>query len=71
MQKGGRPRKIEVRRYKKDESGTRTFLIEDFEAEITAHINANHRGTLYIGTEYENHDVIVLVLRKKNEASNI
>lgn len=71
MQKSGRPRKIEVRRYKKEETGTRTFHIEDLEAEIVAHISANHRGTLYIGTEYGNHDVIVLVLRNTNETGNV
>ena len=60
-----RPRKQEIRRYKKEETGTRTFNIADLEAEIPSKISSVRRGNVYIGTEYENHDIIVLVLRKK------
>jgi len=68
--KGGRPRTKEIRRYQKDEKGMRIFDIADLIAEIPAKIIPGRRGNVYIGTDFENHDVVVLVMRKRHEADN-
>lgn len=62
----GRPRSIEVRRYKDGEKGTRIFKIEDLEAEMELKLSPKRRGNLYVGTEFENCEFVVLVKRPKD-----
>jgi len=66
--KNGRPRRQDVRRYKPEETGTRTFNIEDMAAETTSYVRPN--GDAYIGTEFDGFDIIVLVKRKQDETDN-
>lgn len=62
----GRPRSIDVRRYKKGEKGTRIFKTEDLEAEMELKLSPKRRGNLYVGTEFENCEFVVLVKRPKD-----
>lgn len=66
--KNGRPRKQDVRRYGKNETGTRTFLIENLEAEVSSYVRKN--GDAYIGTEYSGYEITGMILRKKDETNN-
>jgi hypothetical protein len=63
--KNGRPRRQDVRRYKPEETGTRTFNIEDIAAETTSYVREN--GDAYIGSEFKGDDIIILIKRKHDE----
>lgn len=65
-----RPRNKEIRRYKKEETGTRTFKIEELAAEIPSNVSTSRRGNVYVGPEFEGCDVIILVLRKVDYDTN-
>lgn len=67
----GRPRSVEIRRYNKNDNGTRVFNLEDIEAEMELQLLPGRRGNLYVGTEYENHKFIVLVERKKEDTLHL
>lgn len=65
-----RPRNKNIRRYGENEKGTRTFNIEDIEAEIPYVVT--YAGNVYVGQEFSGMKVQVLVFReKKHETSNI
>ncbi len=70
IKKGGRPRNSEVHRYKPDEKGMKIFNIEDLAAEMTLTLLPGRRGNLYVGTEFEDCEFVILVKRAKHDTEN-